>query len=190
MGVPQPRSVYLASRTAFRTWAATQSGRFERIAGELIAISPERLSHTRTKARVWQALDRALRDQQVPCEALTDGATVEIGEDTDYEPDAVVNCGEPPPGDVIAVPNPVIVVEVLSPATAARDVGTKLADYFRVASIQHYLILNADRPQIVHHQRWHDGKIMTRIVSEGVVVLDPPGITISVGEIYGGQPGK
>ena len=41
------------------------------------------------------------------------GMTVEV--DTDYEPDAVVNCGPPIPDDAIAAPNPVIVVEVLSP---------------------------------------------------------------------------
>ena len=50
--------------------------------------------------------------------------TVEV--DTDYEPDAVVNCGPPIPDDAVAATNPVIVVEVLSPGTRGIDTGAKL----------------------------------------------------------------
>jgi hypothetical protein len=41
----------------------------------------------------WQTA-RAVTVAGVPCKALPDGATVETG-DSDYEPDALVNCGEP-----------------------------------------------------------------------------------------------
>ncbi len=70
------------------------------------------------------------------CEAAPGGMT-EIDDDTDYEPDALVNCGAPIPDDAIAAPNPVVVVEVLSPYCLA-DTGAKLADYFRLPSVQHY----------------------------------------------------
>ncbi len=74
----------------------------------------------------------------VPCQALPDGATVETG-DSDYEPDALVNCGEPMADDAVAAPHPVIIVEVLSPGTTATDTGGKLAYFFRVPSVAHYL---------------------------------------------------
>jgi hypothetical protein len=38
--------------------------------------------------------------------------------------------------------------------------GRKLADYFRVPSIAHYLIVDADAPLIIHHQRREDGDIL------------------------------
>ena len=120
------------TRDAFRQWAEGQTARYERIAGEPVAMSPERVIHARLKARVWQALDREIRAAGLPCEALPDGVTVEVGEDTDYEPDAIVNCGPPLPDDVIAVTNPVIVVEVLSPSASGEDLAGKLVDYFRV----------------------------------------------------------
>jgi Uma2 family endonuclease len=53
----------------------------------------------------------------VACQAIPDGATVETG-DSDYEPDALVNGGEPMADDAIAAPNPVIIVEVLSPGSS------------------------------------------------------------------------
>ena len=71
----------------------------------------KRALHARLKARVWRALDRELRAAGLPCEALPDGITVEIGDDTDYEPDAVVNWGEALPDNSIAASNRVIVVE-------------------------------------------------------------------------------
>ena len=172
------------TREAFRAWVEGQTVRYERIAGEPVAMSPERVIHARLKARVWQALDRALRAGGLPCEALPDGITVEVGEDTDYEPDAVVNCGDPLPDDAIAATNPVIVVEVLSPSTGADDLVGKLADYFRVPSIVHYLVVRAKRREVIHHRRSADGGVITHTHIAGQIRLDPPGIDLSVEEFY------
>jgi Uma2 family endonuclease len=105
------------SREEFCRWAEGQRGRYERIAGEPVAMSREHKEHVRLKNRVWSALDRAIQTADLPCEALGDGVTIEIDDDTDYKPDAVVNCGRLAPGKAVAVTNPVVVVEVLSPAT-------------------------------------------------------------------------
>jgi Uma2 family endonuclease len=172
------------SREEFREWAESQPrGRFERVDGEIVAMAPERWAHARMKARIWRALDRAITQAGLPCEAAPDGMTVEIDDGTDYEPDALVNCGPRIADDAIAVPNPVVIVEVLSPATASVDAGSKLAGYFRVASVQHYLLVRPTRREVVHHRRNGDA-ILTRIVREGVIELDPPGISLALDEIY------
>jgi Uma2 family endonuclease len=173
------------TREEFRLWAEAQSQRYERIAGEPVAMSPERAVHARLKARVWQALDRAIREAGVDCEALPDGITVEVDDETDYEPDAVVNCGPRLDPDATAAANPLIVVEVLSPSTQSIDSSDKLGDYFRVASIQHYLIVRARRREIIHH--WRAGPdIVSRAINIGSIRMDPPGITIDVAEVYAG----
>jgi Uma2 family endonuclease len=174
------------SRDEFHRWTETRRGRFERIGGEPVAMSPERIQHVRIKSRVWAALDRAVRDAGLDCEALADGVTIEIDADTDYEPDAVVNCGPPLPPDATAATNPIIVVEVLSPSTEAVDTGEKLADYFRIPSIHHYLIVRARRQEIIHHRR-SGGLIVSGIVNVGTIRLDPPGIALDVAEVYGGR---
>jgi Uma2 family endonuclease len=138
-------------------------------------VAPERWADARLKARIWRALDREITQAGLPCEAAPDGMTGEIDDDTDYEPDALVNCGPPIPDDASAAPNPVVIVEALSPATASVDTGAKLADYFRLASVQHYMLVRPSRREIVHHRRTAGG-ILTRIVTEGAILLDPPGI--------------
>jgi len=174
------------TREEFHRWAEGQSGRYERVAGEPVAMSPERIQHVRLKNRIWAALDRAVGEAGLDCEALGDGVTIEVDADTDYEPDAVVNCGPRLPPDATSATNPVIVVEVLSPATQSTDTGEKLADYFRVPSIQHYLIVRSRRPEIIHHWRAGDD-IISRAVNFGVIRLDPPGVALDLAEIYGAQ---
>ena len=173
------------SREEFHRWAEGQTRRYERIAGEPVAMSPERAVHARLKTRAWQALDRAIRDAGVECEAFGDGMTVEIDDTTDYEPDALVNCGPRIHPDATVAPNPVIVVEVLSPSTQSIDSSDKMADYFRVPSIQHYLIVRVRRREIIHHRRDGD-TIQSRAVNIGIVRLDPPGLSIDIAEVYAG----
>jgi Uma2 family endonuclease len=173
------------SRDEYREWAEQQPvGRFERIDGVVVAMAPERAAHADRKALVWLALRQAIASGGQQCHAYPDGMTVEV-DDSDFEPDAVVHCGEPLPGDAIAVPEPLIVVEVLSPSTRGGDLTHKLVGYFRVPSVQHYLVFWADRSQVLHHKRQDHGQgIETRVVTSGDIALYPPGITISLAEIY------
>jgi Uma2 family endonuclease len=162
-----------------------KSGRFERVDGAVVAIAPDRAGHNDTKMLVWLALRQAVAAAGLPCHVYGDGMTVEV-DDSDFEPDVVLHCGERLPRDAIAVPEPLVVVEVLSPSTRGVDLTHKMMAYFRVASVQHYLVFSADRPQVVHHRRRADGEeVDTRMLTEGVIRLDPPGISITLADVYG-----
>ena len=88
------------------------------------------------------------------------------------------------PDDTIIVPAPVIVVEVLSPGTASIDVGAKFAGYFKVRSLRHYLIVDGPGKEVTHHRRLADGTIRSEIISEGMIVLEPPGLTVPLAAIF------
>jgi Uma2 family endonuclease len=177
------------TRAEYHAWAEAQPrGRYERIHGIVFerdgatAMAPERSAHNQRKMLVWLALRRAIEQAGLPCQAHGDGMTVQI-DDSDFEPDAVVHCGAKLPDDAIAVPDPVIVVEVLSPSSRNTDRGLKLGEYFKLPSLHHYLIVWPEKPQIVHHRRV-DGGVDTGIIASGTIRLDPPGLTITVEEIY------
>ncbi len=78
----------------------------------------------------------------------------------------------------------VIVVEVLSPSTRRIDASAKLTGYFRLPSVHHYLIVDPGKPPVIHHQRQGDGTILTRLVGEGAIRLDPPGLSIDVAPLF------
>lgn len=175
------------SRADYWRWAEAQpSGRFERIDGLVVAMAPERLSHVDRKAMVWLALRRAVAAAGLPCHVYGDGATVEV-DDNDFEPDALLRCGDSLSGDGVSVPDPLVVVEVLSPSTRQGDLTRKMVAYFRVPSVKHYLIFWAERPQVIHHRRRDDNEaIDTRVLTAGEIRLDPPGVSITVEEVYAG----
>jgi len=186
MNLVSPRTDGIYSREEFRRWCESRpTGRYERVDGRIVAMAPERGAHLRVKGAIYRALDRAVSLAGVPCQALPDGATVETG-DSDYEPDALVNCGEPMADDAVAAPHPVIIVEVLSPGTTSTDTGGKLADYFRVPSVVHYLIVHPTRRLVTHHRREGEG-IETRIIFDGPIKMEPPGLVITADEIYGAR---
>jgi Uma2 family endonuclease len=172
------------TRSEYRAWAERQpAGRFERIEGVVVAMAPERVEHNDRKMLTWLALRRAVREAGVPCHVVGDGMTVEVG-DSDYEPDATLYCGERLEPGSTTVPLPMVIVEVLSPSTSATDRAWKLREYFRLPSVRHYLIVWADRQQIVHHQRDDTGAIVTTVLTDGEIRLVPPGISVGIAEIY------
>ena len=171
------------TREEYYRWCAMQPrGRFERVDGRIVAMSPERGAHLRVKMAVVNELARAIAACGAPCQALPDGAIVKTGEH-DYEPDALVNCGTPIGDDEVAAPNPVVVVEVLSPGTMGVDTGAKLVGYFLVPSVVHYLIVHPTRRSVIHHRR-NGERIETTILSGGTLTLEPPGITVGIESFY------
>ncbi len=168
----------------FIATADEREGRWELENGVAYAMAPERLDHARVKAEAFIALRNAIRRGGLPCEAVTDSVAVRITPRTAYQPDALVYCGPRLPPEMREIPAPLIVVEVLSDSTARRDVHRKLIGYFSVPSIAHYLILEPRDRALVHHKRAADGLIETRALYDGPLRLDPPGLELTVGELF------
>ena len=57
----------------FIAWARGQPRRHELVAGEAIAMSPERLDHIRIKSSAWLRLREAVLASGLACEAVADG---------------------------------------------------------------------------------------------------------------------
>jgi Uma2 family endonuclease len=168
----------------FLVWAEGQDGRWELYNGVPYAMAPERTGHGKIKFAIQTALLQGIRKAGLPCHMLPDGATVRVSRHSAHEPDALVYGGAELPRDAIEVPSPVVVVEVASPSTRKIDASLKLTGYFRLPSVQHYLIVDPEGPPVVHHRRQADGTILTSIVHDGLLVLDPPGIEVEVGGIF------
>lgn len=168
------KSPAILSREEYRRWAEAQPrGRYERVSGEVVAMAPERGARLRVKAAVWLALRgtpgrrhrrgrgrHRLRTRRRRDLRRADGGRRHR------------RAGPRHRGRGALAPD------------AVPDTGAKLADYFRVPSIQHYLIVRADRRAVIHHRRREGSSIETRLAAEGRIVLDPPGIDILVEDFY------
>jgi Uma2 family endonuclease len=117
------------------------------------------------------------------CQVFGDGMTVQV-ENSDFEPDALLRCGPVLPGDSTQVPDPLVLVEVLSPDSGTLDRVTKFHAYFRLPSVRHYLIVWPEEQRIVHHARMPDDQVATQVCVAGEIRLDPPGIALTVEAFY------
>jgi Uma2 family endonuclease len=171
----------------FLASADEREGKWELRDGVAVCMAPERLGHGLTKLAAVNALAAAIRRAGVNAEAVPNGVGVRIPARSMYAPDALVYCGPRLPPDTLEIPDPVIVVEVLSPSKAGYDQNDKIAGYFSLPSVMHYLILNPATRRGVHHKRGQGDLIETRLLREGALRLDPPDIEVEVGELFGAE---
>ena len=100
-----------------------------------------------------------------------------------FEPDIVVFWGPMDDYEII-VREPLIAVEVLSPSTARKDLTVKLAGYFDVPTIDHYVIADWEACELIHYRRAGNDISRPAILSSGVLLLDPPGIEIAITDVF------
>jgi Uma2 family endonuclease len=167
----------------YLAWSDSQSERqrTELINGQIVTMPAERLLHTYVKTSAFLALRQAIEAAGLPCQALPDGPGVRIDDHTVYEPDALIYCGGAPPPASMLIPNPVVLVEVLSPTTAHSDTSAKLIGYFKLPSVAHYLVLDPDDRTVTHYTRGGTPSLL----SSGPLRLDPPGIDVTVEDLLG-----
>jgi Uma2 family endonuclease len=167
----------------YLTWSEAQPEqlRTELINGQVVAMAPERAAHNRIKIAVLIGLREAVKAAGVPCEVMMDGMTVRIDQHTAYVPDALIYCGERIASNTMIVPNPMIIVEVLSSTTAHSDTSAKLIGYFKLPGVAHYLIIDPDARSVTHHAR----NCTPNLMSSGKLRLDPPGLDLSVEDLLG-----
>jgi Uma2 family endonuclease len=136
----------------------------------------EALAHQRN---VFRALDRALADG--PCGVLVDGPQI-LTDEISAIPDVVVTCTTLELTTPV-VAEPVIIVEVMSPASEADDTGRKWLSYQKIPSLRHYLVLAQDRCLVQIHSRagdlWRE-----RFVSAGTIELDDPHLRLDLAALY------
>jgi Uma2 family endonuclease len=162
----------------FLAWAEFQEGRWELHDGAVVSMSPDRDCHTRTKSEATRTLRAAIARADAPCRAPSERLPVRISDTTVFEPDALIHCDTRSRQGVSEDLRPVVVLDVL---------GSRLVDYFSLPSVAHYLNLDPERRVLIHHKRGQGDIIETRILSDGLLRLDPPGLEAPVGEMFAAE---
>ena len=104
-------------------------------------------------------------------------------------PDAAVICGPPEYDYAIttAARNPLLVVEVLSPSSAAFDTGAKFDYYAALPSLRDYVLVSQDGPRVEIRSRADVDAPWTIDVSDGLkaeIELPSLGQALALQEVY------
>jgi len=94
----------------FIAWALAQPEgvRYELANGQIVVMAPEHLAHVRAKLRMTRCLEDSIAAARLQCEAVIDGVAVQVDDPTVHEPDVLVRCGPPLPGETLRITDPLI----------------------------------------------------------------------------------
>jgi Uma2 family endonuclease len=107
----------------FIAWAMEQpeTSHYELIAGEVVAMAPERSAPALTKAQIWRRMVEAVEAGGTTVPGLSRRMAVEVDERMLYEPDALVRCGTPLSADAIKLNDPVIIPSAVAATLPDRQ---------------------------------------------------------------------
>ena len=149
----------------------------EYLSGQIIAMSGASNAHNIITMHTANQLYNQLVDED--CLVYASEMRVGVSSPTSYfYPDVTAVCGEPRFEDLTknarhslasenrvfgqvfdTLLNPTVVIEVLSPSTAAYDRREKFTRYQQITSLKEYILISQSRMQVEHHLRqenqWH-----------------------------------
>ncbi|MBX3637356.1 MAG: Uma2 family endonuclease [Rubrivivax sp.] len=140
----------------FLVWDSTQTVKHQFVRGEIFAMSGAHEAHVTATMNVGMALRRHLKGS--PCRTFTTDMKLRVeAADAYFYPDVFVTCSAADAGDPLIKRDPVLVVEVLSPSTAAYDRGEKFAAYRLLPNLQEYLLVDPAARRCDLYRKGADG---------------------------------
>ena len=160
--------------------------RHEYVDGELFAMGGASREHNTISFNLAASLGPHLRGG--PCRAASSDMKVRAATSSRYYyPDLVVSCNDPAEEpDAYVETRPTLVVEILSPSTAAIDRREKRVAYLAIETLQEYVLIAQDRAEVVVHRREGDDWLMETFVGGERVELGSIGFALDVDELYRG----
>ncbi len=147
----------------YASWERQQTERHEYYAGEVFSQAGGTRRHSQIGTNTARVIGNLLEAQ----DWVVHGSDMRIHiEATGYQayPDVSVVC-PPVQGDSDEViSNPILIVEVLSPATAEFDRGGKFGHYRQIPSLREYLVFWQDEARVEQHTRTVEGLWLLREV--------------------------
>jgi Uma2 family endonuclease len=171
----------------------SSSIRHEFYQGQILAMAGASLRHNRLVGNIFSALRTALAGSS--CEVFASDLRVRTPGGLYTYPDVMVTCNgvELSRGDRLdTVVNPTVIVEVLSPSTAAYDRGEKYRLYQAFPTLREYVLVDQSIRSVLRYTRpGPDGHAMDWLQQDFAdatsrVMLRSIGVSLSLADIYAG----
>lgn len=149
--VAQPHRTLMSVEDYLALDRSSVEARYEYIDGYAYMMSGGTLDHSTISINFISLLRNFLRDGL--CRVYNSDARVRLSESRYVYPDASVSCDERDRGAGDMVLSPRLVVEVLSPTTAAYDRGQKFIYYRTCPTIEEYVLIDTQLQAVDVYRR-------------------------------------
>jgi Uma2 family endonuclease len=170
----------------FLNWDSGDFLTYELVDGEPRAMVPANRTDGMLQSELGSLIGDHLRAKGSPCDVVTAPGVIPrlFAEHNMRVPDLGVAC-TPYETEQAALPEPVLLVEILSPTNQPKT-WTNVWAYTSIPSVQEILVLHTDRIA-AELLRWTvDGAWpeRTTVITEGELVLDSVGFRVPLAELY------
>lgn len=150
MGLAAEKTFFTA--TDYLVWEDTQTERHEYLDGEIFAMAGAEDRHVTVSMNIAMALRQHFTGS--PCRTYMSDMRLRVASCNAYfYPDVLVTCSPQDHASPLVKTEPKLIVEVLSPSTAAYDRGLKFSHYRSLPSLQEYVLIDLDsRGTDVYHK--------------------------------------
>jgi Uma2 family endonuclease len=168
---------------AYLTWAEQQPTRYELHDGYVVAIAGASETHNRIADNVALLLNQhhGLRGR---CHAFRAEMKLRVGELKSRYPDIFVACEDP--GDRRFFDDARVVVEVISPDYARKDLVEAPVEYTRLARLEQYIVIDSRKRAAWSHIRQNDGRFVLVPVENGRIEIPSENVALSFDDLYAG----
>jgi Uma2 family endonuclease len=170
-------------KTEFLGWVQGRKERYELDRGRVVMVTGGSRAHWQITFNLAKALDARLDPNKW---AVLPEFGVDLEPESVRFPDVIVDIAGQAAKDLTAT-GPVLIAEILSPASERVDLGDKAAEYLRLPSLAAYLVFAQDQIKAWVWTRGPAGFSSGPDVLEGneaAVRIEALGIDLALGEIY------
>jgi Uma2 family endonuclease len=169
---------------AYLEWEKVQEIRHEYVDGHVFAMSGASLTHATVSLNAASLLRDHLRGG--PCRIFTADVKAKVAaEGPFFYPDVIATCDERDRPNEYFVAHPVLIVEVLSPTTAAFDRGQKFRWYRRIETLREYVLVDTEQRSVECFRRNAQGQwVLYPFGPEGNIELESLGFRCSIDALY------
>lgn len=163
-------------------------GKLELVNGEVVAMSPSSGTHAVIQANLAGLIWQHLRSKKMPCRVGTEAPVVPRFHSNRNvrAPDLAVTCA--PPGRDKTFPDPVLIIEVLSPGNQ-RETWESIWACSTLPSLQEVIVVDSERVHIQVFQRSAEGewpKEPEIVKPDGTLRVATIDAARPIGEVYAG----
>jgi Uma2 family endonuclease len=178
---------FFATVEEYLYWEERAEEKHEYHDGEVIAMAGGKLNHNTVCLNITSELRQLLKGKS--CRPFNSENKVWIPAlNRFFYPDAFVICGDVQlyEGRQDIIENPILIFEVLSESTEARDRGERFRQYMSLPSFKEYVLVNPDTHwiEVFYRQSPSEWQYFVYQNLTDEVRLQSIGITLSVAEVY------
>lgn len=182
MGDAAQKPVFTAAD--YLAWEPAQRDRHEYLDGEVFAMAGAEDRHVTVSMNIAFALRQHLSGS--PCRTYMSDMRLHVAAANSYfYPDVLVTCSALDLASTMVKAEPKLIVEVLSPSTAAYDRGVKFSHYRSLASLEEYVLIDLDTRSTDCYRKGADGLwVLHPFVRGESVSLASVGLELSAAQLF------